>query len=88
VYTPHIKQIHIFGDPMAEAAHLQRERHKPTVRKADETPPVAVKPQGIVGLQRYVGNQGVQRLLAQGLVQMKPDIQRCSACKGTDEETL
>jgi hypothetical protein len=75
---------------MAEklAAHLQKERHKPNVHTPDEPPSLAVKPQGIVGLQRYVGNQGVQRLLAQGLMQMKPEIQRCSSCAGNDEEVV
>lgn len=74
---------------MAEklVAHLQRERHKPHVHMVEQ-PSVAVRSPGIVGLQRYVGNQGIQRLLAQGLIQTKPEIQRCASCAGNDEEVV
>jgi hypothetical protein len=70
---------------------------KPLLSVTDEQELVAKQPD-IVRLQQQIGNQGVQRLLAQGrlsshgIVQKKPDIQRCgcggscAACKGQDEE--
>jgi hypothetical protein len=92
-----------WGDPMAGAQlqHLQREhalRRKPDLHEMEKQPGLAVKQRGIVGLQRLVGNQAVQRLIAQGklsshgFAQRKPAIQRCScggtcaACKGQEEE--
>jgi hypothetical protein len=67
---------------------LQREhslRRKPDVHETDDQPGLAVKPQGIIGLQRYIGNQGVQRLLAQGTLTAQGLVQRCN-CGGKDDE--
>lgn len=66
-------------------------RRKPDVHETDDLPGLAVKQQGIVGLQRYIGNQAVQRLLGQGrltpqgIMQMKPELQRCN-CGGNGKE--
>lgn len=70
----------------SEHPHLLHREHG--LRRNTQThktqEPSVVKPQGIVGLQRLVGNQAVQRLLSEGKMSPQGSLQRCNC--GKDDE--
>jgi hypothetical protein len=73
-------------------------RRSTGVHEAEDRQELIAQQPAVVGLQQHIGNQGVQRLLAQGrlssqgIVQNKPEIQRCgcggscATCKGQEEQ--
>jgi hypothetical protein len=67
-------------------------RQKTDIHQAEDQQELIAHQPGIISLGQQIGNQAVQRLLTQGMVtpqgtlQTKPDIQRCAACKGREEE--
>ena len=73
-------------------------RRSTGVHQTEDQQELIAQQPALVNLQQHIGNQGVQRLLAQGrlssqgIVQKKPEIQRCgcggscATCKGQNEE--